>query len=116
MEQSLDRERKSRYQLTVLAIDQGSPPRTGSATVRITVLDQNDNPPSCISRVSADVRETAPLSQVVASLTCSDDDEAVNAVSTYQITPKGMHRRDTNVTRLVKGVLTSDSSIFGISF
>ena len=41
----LDREETAHYTLTVEAIDQGTPQRTGTATVSITVADKNDNPP-----------------------------------------------------------------------
>lgn len=44
--QSLDRELFAGYNLTVVATDRGSPPLSTSVTVRITVLDLNDNPPS----------------------------------------------------------------------
>ncbi|XP_072278551.1 neural-cadherin-like [Pyxicephalus adspersus] len=42
---SLDREIISQYALVILAIDQGSPPQTGTATVYLTLLDVNDNGP-----------------------------------------------------------------------
>ncbi|ELU14775.1 hypothetical protein CAPTEDRAFT_226653 [Capitella teleta] len=41
----LDRETVDSYELHVLAIDKGEPALTGTATVFITVLDVNDNPP-----------------------------------------------------------------------
>ncbi|XP_067663340.1 protocadherin gamma-A4-like [Haliotis asinina] len=47
-EESLDRELKSRYIFTVLARDKGSPPKTNSSEVSITVLDVNDNVPTIL--------------------------------------------------------------------
>jgi len=41
----LDRELEDRYLVTVLAVDGGDPPKTGSIVVNITVLDANDNNP-----------------------------------------------------------------------
>lgn len=41
----LDRETIAAYSLIVAAIDTGSPPETGTATVKITVTDVNDNGP-----------------------------------------------------------------------
>lgn len=43
----LDRETtdKDGFELTVLAIDKGSPPRTGATTVNVTIMDVNDSPP-----------------------------------------------------------------------
>ena len=43
--QRLDRELEDRYLVTVLAVDGGDPPKTGSVLVNITVLDANDNNP-----------------------------------------------------------------------
>ncbi|KAM7290981.1 cadherin-related tumor suppressor [Ixodes scapularis] len=41
----LDRESVPSYTLTLAAIDRGSPPQTGTATVRVTLDDVNDNGP-----------------------------------------------------------------------
>ena len=43
--QALDRETKRDYTLTVVGTDSGSPQRSGSTRVHITVLDENDNSP-----------------------------------------------------------------------
>ena len=42
---NLDREETNTYTLTVLAIDKGSPPMTGTATVKVTIEDVNDASP-----------------------------------------------------------------------
>jgi len=42
---TLDREQQSSYQLVVVVQDGGSPPRTATGTIFITVLDDNDNDP-----------------------------------------------------------------------
>ena len=42
---NLDRERISMYTLQIVAIDGGSPPRTGTLTLRVHVQDLNDSPP-----------------------------------------------------------------------
>ena len=41
----LDRERKENYEIEVIAIDNGIPSQSSSVTVKITVLDDNDNTP-----------------------------------------------------------------------
>ncbi|XP_074651233.1 protocadherin Fat 1-like [Tubulanus polymorphus] len=41
----LDREQQPKYNLTLLAYDQGTPRRTGSTTLAVVLLDVNDNPP-----------------------------------------------------------------------
>ena len=41
----LDREDNDHFTLMVLAIDKGSPPKTGTATVKVTIEDVNDASP-----------------------------------------------------------------------
>jgi len=45
LKQRLDREELEYFTVTVLAIDGGDPPMTGSVYINITVLDANDNNP-----------------------------------------------------------------------
>jgi len=45
LRERLDRELEDGYLVTVLAVDGGDPPKTGSVTVNISVLDANDNNP-----------------------------------------------------------------------
>lgn len=42
----LDREIRETYKLTVIATDEGDPQMTGTATLRINVVDVNDNQPT----------------------------------------------------------------------
>ncbi|GMT19019.1 hypothetical protein PFISCL1PPCAC_10316 [Pristionchus fissidentatus] len=43
--ETLDREKKEEYVLSVVATDGGEPPRRAKATVKVSVADQNDNAP-----------------------------------------------------------------------
>lgn len=61
----LDREETAFYTLMVEAIDQGSPQRTGTATVSITVADKNDNPPRFTRLFSVNVTENAAIGTFV---------------------------------------------------
>ena len=45
LKKSLNRERIDYYELIVLAKDHGTPMMSSNATIRITVLDINDNAP-----------------------------------------------------------------------
>ncbi|KAG7321649.1 hypothetical protein KOW79_014507 [Hemibagrus wyckioides] len=69
----LDRELWPFYNLTVVAIDEGSPPVTGSTSVVVTIIDINDNAPRLIS-TDGFVRENQPHGTLVATLTAIDDD------------------------------------------
>nr|CAD7198839.1 unnamed protein product [Timema douglasi] len=42
----LDREIRDTYKLTVIATDEGVPQLTGTSTLRISIVDVNDNPPT----------------------------------------------------------------------
>lgn len=46
----LDRETCETYNITVKAIDQGSPPLSSLTQLNIIVLDVNDNPPIFVQR------------------------------------------------------------------
>lgn len=48
----LDREKRDKYVLTVVATDNGIPVSTASTTVVIKVLDDNDNSPVFLQEVS----------------------------------------------------------------
>ncbi|XP_055921859.1 cadherin-related tumor suppressor [Eupeodes corollae] len=79
----LDRERIASYELIVEALDQGIPQLTGSASVIITVLDKNDNPPRFTRLFSVNVTENAEIGSFVIKVTSSDLDTGVNANATY---------------------------------
>ena len=96
----------------VEAIDQGSPQRTGTATVSITVADKNDNPPRFTRLFSVNVTENAAIGTFVIQVTSSDRDVSVNANATYSFTenPTGKFRIDPisgNVT--VAGLIDRES-------
>ncbi|XP_053388246.1 protein dachsous-like, partial [Mercenaria mercenaria] len=46
IDSKLDRETEPRYNLLIIAMDQGSPPKSGSTTVTINVTDVNDEKPT----------------------------------------------------------------------
>ena len=71
----LDRESEAGHKLVVAATDNGTPAATGTAVVRITVEDVNDNPPwlEPVAR-SASLRENSPANTLVARLLPTDKD------------------------------------------
>lgn len=80
----LDREEISKYNLTVVATDKGSPPRTATAYLIIHVNDVNDHEPVFEkSEYSAVLSELAPSGTYVASITATDEDTGVNAQIFY---------------------------------
>lgn len=80
----LDREEISKYNLTVVAIDKGSPPRTATAFLIIHVNDVNDHEPVFgKSEYSSVLSELAPPGTYVAGITATDEDSGVNAQIYY---------------------------------
>ncbi|XP_061162553.1 neural-cadherin-like [Saccostrea echinata] len=72
--QTLDRETKDQYNIQVLAIDKGSPPKTGSATLRIKVTDINDNPPTFAENYRPIVMEETDPIVTVGTFSAMDPD------------------------------------------
>lgn len=53
----LDSEIRNAYKLTVIATDEGTPQMTGMATIRVIVIDVNDNRPSFPPQNTINVKE-----------------------------------------------------------
>ncbi|KAJ8416521.1 hypothetical protein AAFF_G00358090 [Aldrovandia affinis] len=75
----LDREKVSGYTLTVLASDNGNPPKSSSATINIDVSDVNDNPPVFSqANYSLIIQENRPEWTSVLLLGVTDGDASHN--------------------------------------
>ena len=82
----LDRERVSKYNLTLEAKDLGIPQRTATAHLIIAVNDVNDHKPVFKQPTySATLSELVPIGSYVASITATDNDTGINAQITYTI-------------------------------
>lgn len=89
----LDREEISKYNLTVVATDKGSPPRTATAFLIIHVNDVNDHEPVFEkSEYSAILSELAPAGTYVAGITATDEDTGVNAQIYYTFVSGNEHQ------------------------
>ncbi|XP_040574168.2 LOW QUALITY PROTEIN: cadherin-related tumor suppressor-like [Lepeophtheirus salmonis] len=74
----LDRETSSLYNLTVQAVDNGSPPATGTTVVRVFISDVNDSPPVLDERIGH-IKENSPPNSFVMQLSASDPDLPPNS-------------------------------------
>ncbi|XP_015274464.1 PREDICTED: protocadherin-16 [Gekko japonicus] len=88
--QGLDREQQATHQLQVLVQDGGTPPRSATGTVYITVLDENDNAPTFLHvaegrELLLQVLEEKPAGLLVASLQAKDPDEGENGTVFYSL-------------------------------
>ncbi|KAG7305903.1 hypothetical protein JYU34_008455 [Plutella xylostella] len=70
----LDREIRETYKLTVIATDEGDPQMTGTATLRINVVDINDNQPTFPPPNVISVSEGTAVGTVLTSVTANDVD------------------------------------------
>ncbi|XP_068600399.1 protocadherin-16 [Brachionichthys hirsutus] len=90
---SLDREVKDMYLLTILATSgPGGVGRTGSATVRVTVTDENDNSPRLSQeRVFLAVRENLLAGTGFGRVAATDRDAGLNARLAYRLLHANRH-------------------------
>ncbi|ALC39766.1 ft [Drosophila busckii] len=88
---ALDREQQSEYILTLVAMDQGSPPLSNTGIVRVEVQDLNDNEPKFeLQAYQALVMEQLPVGTLVLQPVCRDADAGLNAKLRYSLL--GAHR------------------------
>uniref|UniRef100_A0A8B9SKW7 Cadherin domain-containing protein n=1 Tax=Anas platyrhynchos TaxID=8839 RepID=A0A8B9SKW7_ANAPL len=91
---ALDREEAAFHELVLRASDGGEPARTGTARIRVSVLDANDNAPVFSQAVYAvRVPEDVPVGSTLLTLTATDADEGHNGDVTYsfkKITDKSL--------------------------
>ncbi len=85
IDRELDREQQKEVTLILTAVDGGTPPRSGTVVIHVTVLDANDNAPvfsQDIYKVS--LPENSPLDTVVVTVSATDADEGQNGEVTYE--------------------------------
>ncbi|KAJ1128080.1 hypothetical protein NDU88_006464 [Pleurodeles waltl] len=84
LENSLDREEQDVHHLILTAIDGGNPARSGTAQIKVIVLDANDNAPvfdKSVYKVS--VLENIPKGTTVTAVRAVDIDQELNSEVTY---------------------------------
>ncbi|NXB29474.1 PCDGM protein, partial [Eulacestoma nigropectus] len=87
----LDREKASGYNITVRAVDSGSPQRATQKTFYLRIADVNDNAPNFSSPFdTAHIQENSLPGTSVFSVSASDPDEGSNAKLSYSILDNGM--------------------------
>ncbi|XP_016283967.1 protocadherin beta-16-like [Monodelphis domestica] len=75
LDKTLDREEQSEVILTLTAIDGGVPPRSGSAQVRVIIVDINDNAPIFIqSQYEVQISENISVGSKVVTVSATDLD------------------------------------------
>ncbi|XP_041641522.1 protocadherin-23 [Cheilinus undulatus] len=77
----LDREIIPSYKLVLQAVDKGNPPLSSSTTIRVQVVDVNDNSPAIPPMEPVLIAENLPAGYMVAQVTANDVD--LSATITY---------------------------------
>ncbi|XP_048459731.1 protocadherin beta-15-like isoform X1 [Rhincodon typus] len=116
----LDREALATHRLTLTAIDGGTPVRSGTSQIVITVLDVDDNWP-VFEQAAYNVKlpENVPIGTLVIKLNATDLDEGSNGQISYSFsssTPAGVRDLFSLGSRMgemrVKGVLDFEENNF----
>nr|XP_033489298.1 protocadherin beta-16-like isoform X20 [Epinephelus lanceolatus] len=85
LDKELDREKQQELNLLLTALDGGSPQRSGTVVIHVTVLDANDNAPVFSQAVyKASLPENSPVDTIVVTVSATDADEGVNGDVTYE--------------------------------
>ncbi|XP_063024576.1 protocadherin beta-15-like [Melospiza melodia melodia] len=86
LEKALDREEQAEMGFHVIAVDGGSPPRSGNIEISIIILDANDNAPKFMQEpYITKVSENTPKGSVILTVLAADPDEGVNGDISYQL-------------------------------
>ncbi|XP_033829873.1 protocadherin alpha-3-like [Periophthalmus magnuspinnatus] len=82
----LDRESTPQYNISITAIDEGSPPLTSTSLITVRVSDVNDNSPVFTeSLVNVYLKENSAVGSVIKTVTAADPDVDQNGHVTYSL-------------------------------
>uniref|UniRef100_A0A8V0Y9A2 Cadherin domain-containing protein n=1 Tax=Gallus gallus TaxID=9031 RepID=A0A8V0Y9A2_CHICK len=109
---ALDREEAAFHELLLRASDGGDPARTGTARIRVAVLDANDNAPAFSQAVyTVRVPEDVPVGSTLLRVTATDPDDGTNGDVKYsfeEISEKASRafqlETDTGAIRLLRSL------------
>uniref|UniRef100_A0AAR2L5K9 Cadherin domain-containing protein n=1 Tax=Pygocentrus nattereri TaxID=42514 RepID=A0AAR2L5K9_PYGNA len=95
LQRELDREEHDELYLVLIAADGGSPRKSGTVRIHVTVLDVNDNAPVCKQAVyKIDVMENSPVGTVLTTVNAVDADEGINGDISYSIAQASKEARE----------------------
>ncbi|XP_056322241.1 protocadherin alpha-3-like isoform X21 [Danio aesculapii] len=86
LEGQLDRENISSYNVTLIAVDEGTPPLSSTSVVYVDISDVNDNPPEFTGKsINVYVKENTPPGAIIHTVSAVDRDSNENAEISYSI-------------------------------
>uniref|UniRef100_A0A8C3LZD9 Cadherin domain-containing protein n=1 Tax=Chrysolophus pictus TaxID=9089 RepID=A0A8C3LZD9_CHRPC len=115
-----NREEAAFHELLLRASDGGEPARTGTARIRVAVLDANDNAPAFSQAVyTVRVPEDVPVGSTLLSVTATDPDDGVNGEVEYsfaEISEKASNafhlETDTGEIRVLRSLDFEDTDFY----
>uniref|UniRef100_A0A671UAH3 Protocadherin 1 gamma 22 n=1 Tax=Sparus aurata TaxID=8175 RepID=A0A671UAH3_SPAAU len=112
LQKPLDRETNPHLSLKLIAVDGGTPQRSGTVNIDITVLDANDNAPVFNQSVyKATVMENSPRDTYVTTVDATDADFGSNSVVTYYFSDLNSGLRDLFMIDEQTGVISITGSV-----
>ncbi|XP_067374402.1 protocadherin gamma-A5-like isoform X30 [Channa argus] len=114
LQKPLDRELNPHFSLKLIAVDGGTPQRSGTANIEITVLDANDNAPKFNQLLyTATVTENAPIGTYITTVNASDADSGPNGLVTYAFSDaKGKFGEQFKIDRFTGKITVADNIDF----
>ncbi|XP_057705870.1 protocadherin beta-16-like [Corythoichthys intestinalis] len=111
LDKELDREDKKDMMLLLTAYDGGSPQRSGTVVIHVTVLDANDNEPVFSQTIyKTSLPENSQIDTYVITVSASDADEGLNGEITYAID----HISDENSNVFILNPKTGEVRVAGV--
>uniref|UniRef100_A0A8B9TEY7 Cadherin domain-containing protein n=1 Tax=Anas platyrhynchos TaxID=8839 RepID=A0A8B9TEY7_ANAPL len=96
LDRELDREKQAEVVFSITAVDGGFPPRSGTAVIRVVVLDANDNIPVFTQNLyKVRVLENSSEDTLVAVVSAKDLDSGMNGEIAYSIVQNSEDNRET---------------------
>uniref|UniRef100_A0A3B4UIN3 Cadherin domain-containing protein n=1 Tax=Seriola dumerili TaxID=41447 RepID=A0A3B4UIN3_SERDU len=112
LQKPLDRETNPHLSLKLIAVDGGSPQRSGTVNINVTVLDANDNAPVFNQSVyKVNVIENAPRDTYITTVNASDADFGSNSIVTYYFSDLNSGLSDLFLIDEKTGVISITGSI-----
>ncbi|XP_073477027.1 protocadherin gamma-B5-like isoform X22 [Aquarana catesbeiana] len=101
LEKSLDQELQNIHELILTALDGGNPVRSGTAIIKIIVIDVNDNFPIFSHEVyKVSVNENIPVNTTVITVNATDKDAGTNGQINFSFSKTSGHIHPSGLFRI----------------
>ncbi|XP_015453624.1 protocadherin beta-12-like [Pteropus alecto] len=112
LDKALDYEEQSQLSFILTAVDGGSPPRSGTASVRVVVVDSNDNSPEFEQQFyEVKIPENSMLGSLVVTVSAWDLDSGKNGEISYTFSHASEDIRKTFEINQKSGQVSLTSSL-----